>query len=85
MPGVGTAPPLSMRTNEFTQSRRHGAAAGAGNKGGHGMDESMEGAIDMAQMSDVVSAHKHKHAQTNKQTKLETKRKAANSNSTSVK
>ena len=30
VPGVGTSRPLSMRTDEYTQSRRHGAAAGLG-------------------------------------------------------
>jgi hypothetical protein len=57
VPGVGTAPPLSMRTQEFSQSRRHGAAAGnvLTRAGGMDDDEDAMHAIDMAQMSDVVS------------------------------
>jgi len=57
VPGVGTAPPLSMRTQEFSQSRRHGAAAGnvLTRAGGMDDDEDAMHAIDMAQMSDVTA------------------------------
>ena len=57
VPGVGTRAPLSMRSQEFTQSRMHGAKAGAmtrQQRQNGGRDDAGD-AVGLAQMSDVVS------------------------------